>query len=55
MLGFSIQERQRSYREGPVESPEDDEGLEDLLYEDGLRDLGLFSLEETEGGSYEYL
>ena len=45
-LASSVQERQGTSRESLAEGHKDDEGLEHLLNEERLIDLGLFSLEE---------
>ena len=47
-LGSPVQERQGTTRDSTVEGHKDD-------YEKRLRDLGLFSLEVTEGKTYQCL
>lgn len=55
-MGSPVQERQGTSRGSPVNGDKDDEddegGLEHLSYEERPKNLELFSLEETEEGSY---
>ena len=55
VLGFSVQKRQRTTGKSSVEGHKDEEGPEAPHSWERLSDLGLFSLEKTEMGSYHSL
>ena len=53
VLGSSAQERQGTAGESPAEGNKDNQ--EHFLYKEGLRDVGLFSLERAERGAHDCL
>lgn len=55
VLGFPVQRGHGTAWEDTAKGYKDNKGIEHLSYEERPRGMGLFSMEKTESGSYQYL